>query len=465
MSFPIRVLLVEDEAEHAERLRAACVAEGDGEVAVSAATSGGDARRMLEEGEFDLVVYALAEGVELVRELRERHPGVPVIVHAGAESLGAIDELLALARQEDLFGIDEERPMIGFHPDEELDGCAEAIRATLAEYGKLAAVAVEAAPPLELSTSEARALQIFARRTGASAVKASALGGGLSGAKTVVVDAADASGMRTAHVVGKLAPIGSVPSAVDGYEHAIPLLPAGLGAGMAGVVSAGAGDVGAVFFRLADDFHRTWFECLGEAPADAAAAARRLHERFRDRYADAPVAAESLIELRRDVISDDELAEAVEPVPSIRHLEDEIVEVRRDIQHRDLHGLNVLVSDSNEPLLIDYDNYAPANAALDPVTLELSALFHRDEGAQAARRGWPAVAQAQAWFDLDAYLEGCPYPDAIRACREWALDAAASTNELAGTLISVALRQFWFDNTDKGLAATLIEAGEARMSP
>jgi len=464
MSFPIRVLLVEDEVERAERLRAACVADG-GEVAVSAATGAADARRMLAEGEFDLVVYALAEGVELVRELRKRHPGVPVIVHAGAESLGSVDALLAIASQEDLFGIDEKRPMVRFHSDEDLGGCAETIRETLAEYAKLAAVAVSQAPPLELTTSETRAVQIFARRTGASAAKASGLGGGLSGAKTVVVDAADPSGMRTAHVVGKLAPVTSIPSAVDGYERAIPHLPAGLGAGMAGVVSAGAGDVGAVFFRLADDFHRTWFECLAASPADAAAAAARLHERFEDRYAGAPVEAVSLLELRRSVISDAELAEAVQPVPDIGHIADLSVEVRRDIQHRDLHGLNVLVSDSNEPLLIDYDNYAPANSGLDPLTLELSALFHRDEGAQAARRGWPGVEQARSWFDLDAYLDGCPYPEAIRACREWAIDAAASTRELAATLIAVALRQFWFDNTDKQLAATLMEAGEARLTP
>jgi DNA-binding NarL/FixJ family response regulator len=464
MGFPIRVLLVEDEGERAERLREACVGGSDGQVAVSAAADGGDARRMLDEGEFDLVVYALAEGTALVRELRERHPGVPVIVHAGAESLGSINELLALARQEDLFGTDTERPMIGFHPDDELDGCADAIRAAIAGYSEVAKLAIEAATPLELTTSEARAVQIFARRTGASAVKASRLGGGLSGAKTVIVDATDGSGMRTAHVVGKLAPVEAIPSAVDGYEHAIPHLPAGLGAGMAGVVSAGAGDVGAVFFRLADDFHRTWFECLGDAPADAAAAAARLHARFRDRYGEAPVEGESVIELRRDVISDDELTEAVEPVPSIRHLEDRVVEVRRDIQHRDLHGLNVLVSDSNEPLLIDYDNYAPANSALDPVTLELSALFHRDEGAQAARRGWPSSEQARGWFDLDVYLVGCPYPEAIRACREWALDAAASPGELAATVIAVALRQFWFENTDKRLAATLIEAGESRLT-
>jgi hypothetical protein len=234
---------------------------------------------------------------------------------------------------------------------------------------------------------------------------------------------------------------------------------------MTGVVTAGARDTGAVFFRLADDFHRTWFDCLAAAPEDAAAAARRLHERFAKRYDEAPVERRSVLEIRRVVITDEELATAVAPVPSIEHVQDVGVDVARAIQHRDFHGLNVLVSDSNEPLLIDYDNYAPANAALDPVTLELSAIFHRDNAAQAARKGWPSLEQAREWADLDLYLAGCPYPEAIRACREWAHDAAASPQEVAATLLSVALRQFWFDNTDKELAAALMEAGEAALRP
>jgi hypothetical protein len=337
------------------------------------------------------------------------------------------------------------------------------VRAILSEIAEVAALELAQDDGLALATSEARAVQIFARRTGASSARVSGLSGGLSGAKTVVVDAADESGMKTAHVVAKLAPVATIPASVDGYEQATPHLPAGLGAALAGVVTAGAGDLGASFYRLADDFNRSYFECLASTPEDAATAVGRLHARFRARYDTAPVEAESVGSLRRHVISDEELATAVAPVPSTEHLEDVQVETRRDIQHRDLHGLNVLVSDSNEPLLIDYDNYAPANAAIDPITLELSAVFHRDETAQAARRGWPSPEAARSWFDLNAWLEGCPYPEAIRACRAWAEDAAASPGEVAATVLSVALRQFWFENTDKELAAILMEVGESRL--
>ncbi len=168
-------------------------------------------------------------------------------------------------------------------------------------------------------------------------------------------------------------------------------------------------------------------------------------------------------DLRAGVVPDAEFEAAGVPVPDLGDLAGREIEVARGIQHCDLHGLNVLVSDSNVPLLIDYDNYAARNCALDPVTLELSAIFHRDEGAQEARQGWPSAEQAASWHDLDAYLEGCPYPEAIRACRAWAEDAAAGADELNATLMSVAMRQLCFENTDKDLARALAEAGRARL--
>jgi CheY-like chemotaxis protein len=462
-SFPIRVLIVEDDPAVAERLSGACTGATGQTVEVSVAADAAAAEEHLAQGDLSLIIHDLAGGFGLLREITEDHPGVPVILVAALDDPTAAAELLAAGRQEDIFGTDTEEPMVAFVPEHDTDKAADLAAATVARIAEVASLPLDLAPGLELSTGQKRALQIYARRTGAATAEVTGLSGGLSGAVTVIVDTADASGMQTGHVVGKLAPVKTVPGAVDGYENAIPDLPAGLGAGLAGVVSAGAGGTGAVFFRLADDFSRTWFECLGGSPADAARACSRLHERFADRYPDAPRERLTVGAIRRAIVSDAEMSEAVAPPPDLSHLEDVEIEVARGIQHRDLHGLNVLVSDSSEPLLIDYDNYDAANCCLDPVTLELSTVFHRDEGAQTARKGWPSAEQARAWFDLDAYLEGCPYPEAIRACRAWAEEAAGSEEELAATVLSAALRQFWFENTDKEIAAALVSAGEKRL--
>ncbi len=459
MSFPIRVLLIEDEPDVAELLGTACAEAVGGRVTVAVAADPSAAAAALAESEFDLVVLDVDDAPDLFRSLAREHPGVPLAVIGSAEDPDLINELLAAARREDLFGTETGQPMISFDPRDKVDVCCARIGALLRSTAELAELPLELDGKLELTASQRRAIQIFARRTGATGAKVTPLSGGLSGAVTVIVDAVDGRGMRTAHVVGKLTGIEGIPGAVGGYENAMPYMPAGLGAALAGVVSAGAGDIGAVFFRLADDHERTWFECLATAPGDAAAAVVRLRERFGDHYAHGAPEPQTFGALRRAVVTDDELALAVAPLPDLSRFEGTEIESRPGIQHRDLHGLNVLVGDSGEPLLIDYDNYAPANCALDPLTLETSAFFHRNAGAQEARRGWPTHEQARNWADLDAYLEGCPYPEAIRACRAWAEAAAASPRELSATLLAIGVRQFCFENTDKELARSIVEAG------
>jgi hypothetical protein len=83
-------------------------------------------------------------------------------------------------------------------------------------------------------------------------------------------------------------------------------------------------------------------------------------------------------------------------------------------------SLNVLVNPHGEPTLIDYGEVRRANAALDPVTLELSAVFHPAMIGKLA--GWPSEAQANAWHDLDAYCDGSPIDGFVRECRAWAVE-------------------------------------------
>ena len=59
-------------------------------------------------------------------------------------------------------------------------------------------------------------------------------------------------------------------------------------------------------------------------------------------------------------------------------------------------------------MLIDYGDVRRANAALDPVTLELSAVFHPDIAGVLG--DWPTVDQISNWADIDAYCKNCPTP-------------------------------------------------------
>ena len=123
--------------------------------------------------------------------------------------------------------------------------------------------------------------------------------------------------------------------------------------------------------------------------------------------------------------------------------------------HGDLHGLNVLVTPEGEPTLIDYGEVRRANAALDPVTLELSAVFHPAGEGQLGR--WPTEAQCRNWADLDAYCQDSPIADFVRLCRAWAQAVMARESKLTATVYAYALRQAKYSNRSLPLAMAIAE--------
>jgi hypothetical protein len=124
-----------------------------------------------------------------------------------------------------------------------------------------------------------------------------------------------------------------------------------------------------------------------------------------------------------------------------------------------MHGENVLVSPDGSAVIIDYGDVDEGTASLDPITLELSLLFHP----KGPLRGgaWPSHAQAVSWGNLDQYVQGCPAEAFVRECRAWASSAAAGNREVAVTAFSYLMRQLKYGDTDKALALALLAGAKA----
>jgi hypothetical protein len=112
--------------------------------------------------------------------------------------------------------------------------------------------------------------------------------------------------------------------------------------------------------------------------------------------------------------------------------------------------------------LIDFGDAGHPFASVDPVTLELSTIFHL----QAARLppGWPSEALLGQWGTLDAYAADCAFPDFIRACCQWALAVAGSPQEVSAVAYAYALRQLKYDDTNKAFARALIRDCIAQLA-
>jgi hypothetical protein len=266
-------------------------------------------------------------------------------------------------------------------------------------------------------------------------------------------------------------PFASLFAKIDSHEkidreyrayntHVAPRLAPGGYAPYADRVSAGAGRLGGIFFRLADAYVDSAFDVLRREEAAALAVLQRTGERTAN-WKDARTLREMPVrDIRRLLLPDTRLASVERFLAALpwRAVEAINVTVHSCSQHGDLHPLNVLVDAAGEVVLVDFAHAADAPASLDPLTLELALVFHPDLASD-----WPSAEQLAFWWKLDEYLVECPYPAFVRACREWAHEVAGSDGEVAAVAYAYGIRQLrWSGARDRALA--LIEAVIPRLT-
>lgn len=469
----IRILLVEDDAEEANALEGALC--GPLHLAIDRAVTAADVRAALDAGEYDLIVLDLAlpaddrrlaprreEGERLVDDVLHDHSGTVLYVLSGHADLHLASQFTNRAGSEDLFGDRVETRMLRFFPKEDLTACVDSINTHLAGLTEVDRVTLDSpSVDLGLSVSEERAVRILTRRTGGSIARLKPLGGGLSAAKTIRADAQTPEGARTALLAVKLGERRWVMDEAERFDRVAGLLPVGLGAPLITTIKAGAGRVGALGYRLADDYDRSLFAALSDDD-EAAATVGRLAERFAEWYSTATPATETVQEIRRRVVPDGDVIAALTSAEFalLRGVETVEVASASCMQHGDLHGLNVLVDSRGEPVVIDYGEVGRANPSLDPVTLELSVIFHP----AGPELGWPNEADFERFFDDSFHMCACPYPKFFRACRAWSVTAQASEEERAATALAYVVRQLKYGNPTAPLARALMRAAFERLS-
>ncbi len=466
-----RLLLIEDDHDEAMAIESACCPDPDS-AAIDVVQNGAEGEDALREGEYDLIICDLAlpadnrlfepdteEGLRLFELMREQSQGTPVIVLSGHADLHMMQRFFQANRDGDLYGTRTEEPLVQFYPKEDLPDCVDAVRSHIARTEVLDRLELDIPSGLDLSLSDERALKIYGRRAGAARGVVETLDGGLSDAKTLKVAFTDAAGGSAGTVVVKLGELRKVVREAGRYDQLAARLPVGLGAHVLYVVQAGAGRRGALIYQLADEHTTSLFALLIDGDHAAVAAANRLRDRLTEWVVDAPLVVRSLTELRRPLISDLQLRDSGATLLDERGIE---ITVRESMSHADLHGLNVLVNPLAEPTLIDYGEVRRANAALDPVTLELSAIYHP---AIAGRLGgWPSDVQAASWHDLDAYCVNCPVESFIRICRGWAEDVSAGPEEVLATAYAYSVRQLKYEGPAVSLAHLVAQGAHEALT-
>lgn len=467
----LHVLIVEDDDDFVEELRET-IASLPGTANIRVAGSRDAAFGMLEEGFLDLVILDLKiptvsgaldadpeHGHAVFNRIRAVAPGTPIFVLTGSPAEDFIPELLSNQQQIDIWSEGQKTGTILFLKKYSIDKCPEMLTPVAQAIDRLSDVELDRGG-MNLSLAEDRLIRIFAKKFQGVRCVVSGLGGGLSGARVIRLRITDSQGVQVHDAVAKLSTPDDVRREGGCYDnHVTRLDPAATPRKLA-TLEFGAHNLAGIFFGLADGFDQSAFDIAGNGPDGSEAVVRSVETATARWIEGVPQTRRSIRQMRQRVLSDEFLEQiqrtfGLDWVPEFEGRE---TQAHWACSHGDLHGCNILVS-ADGTTLIDYGDVGEGLASLDPVTLELSLLFHPDAPGKGG--AWPTAEQARAWGDLDAYLAGCPFPQFVRECRAWALRVAAGNREVAASAYSYLIRQLKYDDTDKPIVLALLEGVRA----
>jgi CheY-like chemotaxis protein len=467
----LKTLIVEDAADVLDELRRTVQPAFDlGEIVL--AESRDEALERLEAEVFDLIILDrklptsngaldddVAHGEAVYEYIKEFVIGTPVrfwTAYSEDEYIG--EKIDSDVRKEDIWGTGKQYATVGIISKSRFDHVIALCREVKECVRALTLIEIRQPPgrQVDLSKEERAVLRIFARRQGGTAIEAQELSGGLSGAKVLRAIVFDGA-RRLAQAVVKLGPI---PLVEDEHQRQrrVLLLPAGAATQVMAMVRAGAGPVGGVFYRLADAYDASIFDVLRRAPDVGEDVVARLRELVAPWTQAARTATATVREYRRRFATDAVFGTLRDALPDLRL--DEFETSRFVFQvcccHGDLHCGNVLVDAAHRPILIDYGEVDEHPAALDPITLELSAVFRMQRTPEVAQ--WFSLQQASKWCNLEEYLVGCPIAKFVAACRNWAYAAATGNRAMYVVAYCYLMRQLKYPDIDQELVKAVIVA-------
>ena len=466
----LRVLVLEDIREQAERIRQVCLAEVDaGVITVEVSRNADDAMWKLRSGHFDLAICDLSvpknansmlpdkkHGIGVVSHALRDFPGMPlVILSEYAEDKSVLHEFRGHENRADPYGIGTDVAMFMPFTNDAAPECDDYIRDCLRRSLMVAHVNVINDAEVELTLAQKRVLQVLTIGRGADTVEISRRLGGQSSSTTLQIELKQ-DATPIGFLVAKIDKYDRISSEEQGAKRAAMAYPPGLSATVVDTVKAGAGDLGGLFYRTQDGHERSLFTCLGKDQAAAYTAVTALIDGCKTLASSSRRTKQKLNEIRGELVFTSELPPGVDQRRVSRCDEIE-VDLGLSIQHGDLHGENVLVATGPgaNAVLIDLADVRIGPSCFDPITLELSTVFHSD--VQAIRGDWPTVDQMNNWSDLDGFVGGCPFEDHVRLCRDWTRDVATSDEEILAVALSYALRQLGFDTGPTDLALALVD--------
>ena len=400
----LHVLVVEDDASFVDALREIAT-RLPGRSHVRVARSRDEAFSELEDGFLDLVILDLripsvtggpaphpVHGHAVFNRIRTCAPGTPIFVLTGSPAEDFLSgPILSHQRQIDIWSEGQPTGTIQFKKKVDIDGCLDVLEPMACAINALSDIEIDR-EGLILSQAEDRLIRIFAKRVNGARCVISELNGGLSNARVVRLRVTDTQGVQLHEAVAKLSTHADVRREGERYDTDIARLDPAATPRKLATLEFGAHKLAGIFFGLASGLGESMFDVVHN-PRRAEYLIHELRRVTAPWSEGVPETRRSIKDLRRRVL-DDKSAERIRrefALGWIPEFEERMIQSRWTCGHGDLHGGNVLVSETGVAL-IDYSDVGLGPASFDPITLELSLLFHPSSHRDNA---WPPARVAQ----------------------------------------------------------------------
>lgn len=453
----MKILLVEDE-DRSVRQTCASIARSAPDAQVTVATSRDSATDALERDSFDLVLCDLRipptddsadvaeeHGLAVHAHARAVCPGTPLVFLTGFATPRNVRAQLSNGPTGFVYGIHDFAlvQLVEKGDVEELEIVLCQIHDALVELSKSCAVQADH----DSDAMFIRAIQSYAVQADMTAATVESAYGMSNSTIGRVTLSSETRG--TASVFVKVL---GYPAGVDEwsrYNRFVPnRLQPGYFAPAVEPLRFGLGKKIALISTLADGGCLSLFRVVAGDPEGGADVVRTLRSSLWTWASGGFDLEVELPALRRTRIADEKLVD---------HDVDEFlyassrpsVKLRQSVCHGDLHGENVLVDRHDRPILIDFGDVNFGPAVVDPVTLELSILFHTLGPARGT--DWARTVDWRLWPDVERFADGSPFEAFIHECRNWALERD-SPEAICAFAYAHAMRQLKYPDVQMEIA-------------
>lgn len=447
----MKILFVEDNLTYANSVKDAFVS---GLVQIEHVISKDQAINSLQTNFYDLILLDLtipasAESLDKAPEHGQDvfyaalglAPSTPVYFLTASQPDSFTISLLSHSQKLDLWGCGTLYQTVDYKTKDRADLLIEKISEIAGQVSVTNSIPIETrGVELELSPEYQRALKSFTRKHNASSCHIWRLNGGLSEAYVLKATIKDGNGRAIGHSVVKLGSSKEINIERQAYERHVKLLKNGCYPTKMFDIEYGLKDKSAIFYNLAEGFESTFFDIASSEKLSTTAIAHI--RKSLGRWEEAKTLTRTTVrEVRRRVLSDSDLVVLLGKydLAEIVSIEAQEISIEASCIHGDLHGGNILVDIDGTTTLIDFGDVGMGFACLDPITLELSLLFHPD----AVRKGISKQLETviDHWPNLSSYTEKSPFKAAISECRGWAYDVGGSDKAILAAGYAFVIRQ------------------------